>query len=66
MLDNASSVSFFNALGDIAIANLKLHFKKSSTTTKKPKAHQNTSARYAYKVQLSKHILSLCVQSATC
>ena len=52
MLDNASSVSFFNVLGDIAIANLKLHFKKNSTTTKKPK-------------DSSKHICSLCVQSTT-
>ena len=35
MFDYSSLVSFFNAL--IAIANLKLPFKKISTTTKKSK-----------------------------
>ena len=51
IFDHSSLVSPFNALSDIAIANLKLHFKKSQLQLKNLQTNQNTSACYAYKVQ---------------
>ena len=54
IFDNSSLGSFFNALSDIAIANLKLHFKKSQLQLKNLKTNQNTSACYAYKVKKKK------------
>ena len=46
MFDSSFLVNFFNVLSDIAIANLKLHFKKSKHLSK------HISARYAYKIQV--------------
>ena len=51
IFDNSSLVSFFNALSDTAITNLKLHFKISQLQLKNLKTDQSTSACYAYKVQ---------------
>ena len=54
LFDNSSLVNFFNELSDIAITNLKLHFKKSSLQLKNLKANQNTSTCNTYKISVRK------------
>ena len=51
IFDHSSLVSSFNALSDIAIANLKLNFKKSQLQIKNLKTNQKTYACYTYKLQ---------------
>ena len=49
IFDNSSLVNFFNELSDIAITNLKLHFKKSSPQLKNLKASHPLAIRTKYK-----------------
>ena len=49
IFDNSSLVNFFNELSDIAITNLKLHFKKSSLQLKNLKASHPLAIRTKYK-----------------
>ena len=49
IFDNPSLVNFFNALSDIAIENLKVHFKKFPLQLKNLKTNENTPACYTHK-----------------
>ena len=65
MFDSSFLVNFFNVLSDIAIANLKLHFKKSPLQLKNLNTYQNTyplamHTKYKYKFKKSMSGLELC------